>query len=331
METISAVFGLRGLSARNEGEGGDLWIVLFWLRDQFDGDLAYLNGNYEAAAVAEFSAEARPVPRRPGALLVTFDDGYAEWATVVGPQLERAGLRGIFFVTSDVIDNQSMLCPNKVSLALAALARTAPDEREPLLSRARPLLALPVDAPLGQVVAAMHKLYAAHDLARTDRLLHSWGVSVSAYLETQAPFLTAAQIQDMARRGHVIGAHGIDHRNLNVADPEELQRQVVSSCERIAAITGQRRVPFSFPYSMRLPVATLETLRSRHPVIGCMFGTAGIKPSPPGFVARIGADWRHGIRHGSSNAGVLISNAYYVQARRALRGALRGADIPAPS
>src|SRR6266540_2999059 len=38
METISAVFGLRGLSARNEGEGGDLWIVLFWLRDQFDGD-----------------------------------------------------------------------------------------------------------------------------------------------------------------------------------------------------------------------------------------------------------------------------------------------------
>ena len=38
IETIPAVFGLRGLSGRNDGDGGDLWIVLFWLRDQFDGD-----------------------------------------------------------------------------------------------------------------------------------------------------------------------------------------------------------------------------------------------------------------------------------------------------
>ena len=67
---------------------------------------------------------AAPAAARGNAVILTFDDGFAECATVVAPVLRRRGLRCVFFVVTGS-DRQpgAVPCESAASLCIGAIVR----------------------------------------------------------------------------------------------------------------------------------------------------------------------------------------------------------------
>ncbi|MBV9725001.1 MAG: polysaccharide deacetylase family protein, partial [Gammaproteobacteria bacterium] len=75
----------------------------------FESDLDYLSGRFEFVTYEELARRrAANMLERRNALILTFDDGFAECATVVAPLLRRRALRCVFFVITDLIDNRML-------------------------------------------------------------------------------------------------------------------------------------------------------------------------------------------------------------------------------
>jgi peptidoglycan/xylan/chitin deacetylase (PgdA/CDA1 family) len=299
---------------------------------QFEEDLAWLVSIRDV--IDDRSLETRLLASDPGAVdgrsaaLVTFDDGLVECFTNVRPILQRLGVRAVFFVVTGCLDNQSMLYRHKAALCVHRLRSLARDEHPALLEAAgRVLKTRFTDA--GDAERAT--LAVGGDRAGLlDDLCAALGVDVGAYLATRRPYLTRAEVRALHDDGHVIGAHGVDHRELQTLPPEEAERQIVESCAAVAEITGRSRIPFAAPFTLDgLDRGWLAGIARRHRHVGLIFGTGGLAPEPPGLFNRIVAD-----------AGVmgprlpalrpLVRGAYIERMRDAVRERLMSGGLLAP-
>lgn len=63
-------------------------------------------------------------------------------------------------------------------------------------------------------------------------------------------YLSASQLQDLIRRGHVIGAHTYDHPNLAKLKSSDWNRQIRQPKQLLENITGQPVNAFAYPYGV---------------------------------------------------------------------------------
>ena len=68
------------------------------------------------------SGAASAAPARDNAVILTFDDGFAECATVIAPLLRQAGIPAVFFVVTDLIDNATLFHESEAALCISAIA-----------------------------------------------------------------------------------------------------------------------------------------------------------------------------------------------------------------
>jgi hypothetical protein len=117
------------------------------------------------------------------------------------------------------------------------------------------------------------------------------GVDPEAYTIKQQPYLTTTQVEEMRNEGFTIGAHGLSHRKLGFIPMEEVEDEIVSSCQAVQSITAQGMVPFSFPQSAgNVDRAQLADIRDRHPQVGLMFDTKDLRQDVPFIINRIWAE-----------------------------------------
>ena len=103
--------------------------------DTFESDLDYLRRRFEFVTYAELTRRRTSAIRSRGnAVILTFDDGFAECATVVAPLLRRRGLRCVFFVITDLIDNQVLFRESAASLCIEAIIRMPFDQVESIMA-----------------------------------------------------------------------------------------------------------------------------------------------------------------------------------------------------
>jgi peptidoglycan/xylan/chitin deacetylase (PgdA/CDA1 family) len=278
----------------------------------FEADLDYLQSRFEVIGYEELTRRrtAMSVQRRD-ALILTFDDGFAECATVVAPLLRRRGLRCVFFVITDLIDNPRLFRESAAALCieailqlpfeqvefiaaqfgLAALLRPGPGD-----SVRKPTVTLPfgladLDPNLDRrLVPLLHWLVQlpAQEEPLLQRLLAQLGVDARGYLQTVQPYLTRAQLRQLHAEGFTIGAHSCSHRRLQHLPRSDAEHEIVESCRIVRDITGQERVPFAFPYfGGGLDRAWLAGLRRQHDFIGLFFDTDGVRADEPFVVQRV--------------------------------------------
>ena len=90
----------------------------------FESDLDYLRRRFEFVTYADLIRRRTSASRaRDNSVILTFDDGFAECATVIAPLLRRRGLRCVFFVITDLIDNQVLFRESAASLCIEAIIR----------------------------------------------------------------------------------------------------------------------------------------------------------------------------------------------------------------
>lgn len=188
-----------------------------------------------SAALASLS-RAEPGTRPLAA--ITFDDGHRDSAEIAAPILERAGLRGTFFLVSDFVGSDRLLWFDCIARWHAAATDTAlralltrlggpwaPPGRPPL----RPLLEALKSAPPG----------ARHDAVREAER------EVGASPEDRAMGLE--QARQLARAGHEIGAHSVSHPILTGVDDASLDREVARCKDDVERLVGVPVRGFCYP------------------------------------------------------------------------------------
>jgi peptidoglycan/xylan/chitin deacetylase (PgdA/CDA1 family) len=277
---------------------------------QFETDVTYLKKHFGFITYDRLVQQRSQRKIAPDNVAVlTFDDGFAECFTVVRPILLRHGASCIFFVITDFIDNQAIFRETQASLCIDAIIsqpleaidivhKLALDAQWPPLSAEthfRPA-GFPLDvAALGckpdprlQSLFRWLLTISFADVGLMDRLCEGLGIDVNGYLQTVKPYLSSDQIRQLQSDGFTIGAHSCSHRRLQELSPCEAEREIVESCRIVRDLTGQKSIPFAFPYfGGDLDRTWLAQLRQQHDFIGLFFDTGGLSHDAPFVVQRV--------------------------------------------
>ena len=269
----------------------------------FEDDIRFLKQHFDFIHHDELAAARSSSPvRRDNRAIITFDDGFSQCADVVAPILSRHGLSGMFFVITDLVDNNKIFRESEASLCVNAILAMPMEAAQTLMDDVmrreeagggdwRPLNAAGLghhDAtPIGPLLRWLLTIQEP-ETPTLRRLSHRLGLDPDAYVRQVRPYLTSDQIRTLHGQGFTIGAHSKDHRRLQDLPRKEVEREIIDSCRIVRDITGQASVPFAFPYSGGgLDREWLADLRRAHDFIGLFFDTGGLVEDEPFVVNRV--------------------------------------------
>lgn len=192
----------------------------------------------------------------PRAVVVTFDDGYADNAEVVAPVLERYGIPGVFYLTVDCVDNAS---PPWVASLRYAFATTkhklwpdqegklwplsTPEQRNHAFLAACETCARTLGAAQRQFVQAIDSQLESSLSLSQHRLMMSW-----------------QQARQLIRRGHTVGSHTMTHPNLAHVKDEEMRLELAHSKQRLEQELAAPVHHFAYPCPILQPHWTPATV-----------------------------------------------------------------------
>jgi peptidoglycan/xylan/chitin deacetylase (PgdA/CDA1 family) len=289
--------------------------------EMFERDLLYLSENFVLPSYHQLFGRTlgpRLAGEKRAAAFVTFDDGLAECSSVVGPILLKHRVPCIFFLVTECIDNRYMMYRHKVSLCISKMMEMPELDLSSGVGLSSILmLAADTKADLINTMLSLKE----KDSARIDRVCEALEVDYKTYLENKKPYLTQDQIKALLRSGFKIGAHTRRHPLLAGLTAEEIEAEIVGSCNEVREISGDDEVPFAFPFSgAGVERAFLQHLRQKHPVIGPVFDTGGIAADASFVFNRVTADcpWSNGTVR--TNIPDLLHEAYRSTFVAGLRG-----------
>ena len=209
---------------------------------QFDALCAELARCFCVMTLCDAMA-ARAAGRLPArALVITFDDGYADNATVALPILQRHGLQATFFVATGFLDGGRMWNDtvietlrrtrlDRVDLPAAGLSAwplQTVAQRRAAIDRALPLIKY---LSLHEREPALQDLHAAlGGPALPDDLM-----------------MTSEQVLHLHRAGMEVGGHTVRHPILRAIPDEQARGEILLGRQQLQAITGDVVDSFAYP------------------------------------------------------------------------------------
>jgi len=224
----------------------------------FSQQLDWLQQHYHVLRPDELEAALDNHATLPDkAALLTFDDGFADHGDAVATELLRRGLSAIVFVSGDAASATPRVLPvHKTQFLLARLGASA-FERAVLERWASTMPAGRLPRVFGDdgwehpdERAVKHLLHYELPFELADGLL---GDLFREHIGDETAFardlyLDEARVTAMARQGIVFGYHTRSHRMLSRLSREEQRRELHDGVAWIRRLTGQRWVPFCYPW-----------------------------------------------------------------------------------
>lgn len=213
----------------------------------FRAQMQHVKRHYTPLRLAEAMArldagEALP----PGALVVTFDDGYDDNYRVAFPILRELGMPATFFVSTGYIDSGLPYHYDWFVHVLSAAQVAAIEIPElghastlPAGLRARQRLAQ-------ELISRLKSLDDGAQIQVIDRLARDCGMPRVAPAADCRP-MTWEQLREMHAGGMEIGSHGVGHRMLAKLDDAELTAEIVGSRDAIGRALGTPARVISYP------------------------------------------------------------------------------------
>jgi len=262
------------------------------LTTDFEAALLYLKDNYTFINYHQLHDHIfNGVPLPSKAVHISFDDGYAECFTVVRPLLLKYEIPCTFFLTTSLIDNPILFYRNKQSLCVEQMKASSNKLQVSSFDDLTDSSPAPPSTLSGLI--SWIKNLRLPDEALIDEICERLEVDWRTFLVEKQPYLTKTQIQQMRADGFTIGAHTLTHRKLMDLPSEEIETEIATSCRIVGEIAGQEIVPFSFPHSAwGLDRSQLADIRTRHPKIGLLFDTKGLRKDVNFIQNRVWAERR---------------------------------------
>ncbi|MDI1310855.1 polysaccharide deacetylase family protein [Prosthecobacter sp.] len=187
---------------------------------------------------------ARLQTRKPDlsrCVMLTFDDGYRDNATMVAPLLSSMGIPFTIYLTTSAIGT-GILLPTFVARA----ALTLTDRKSCKLPGVDQELALDSEPQrlraIARITSALKECTTSAGITLTHELMKLLSADQWADIRerfTSDQFMTWEQVREVNCTGAVIGAHGHEHFPLNQSQGrDEIRRQLTTSRDLITKHTG---------------------------------------------------------------------------------------------
>jgi peptidoglycan/xylan/chitin deacetylase (PgdA/CDA1 family) len=177
----------------------------------------------------------------PRALAITFDDGYANNATLAAPMLGRLGLHATFFIATGYLDGGRMF-----NDAVVEAVRRCRAEVLDLQFLGLGCFAVATDgerrSAIGSILEAIKHRDENTRAELAERIADVAGVRLPTDL-----MMSSEQAAGLARSGFGLGAHTVSHPILAGKDYETAHREIVSGRKRLEDISGSRIGLFAYP------------------------------------------------------------------------------------
>lgn len=234
--------------------------------DAFRGQLDFIRRHYKPISIADVvSAAARNDEVPIGAMVLTFDDGYAEHYRDVFPLLRQARIPGAFFPVASAVIERRLLDVNKIQFILAAVetpdvlvaaidgavdgAKGRADVRPLSDYRTRGWKAVRFDSPAASYVKYMLQGALPEDVrSRLLDELFTKFVSADPQAFAEELYMTADQAREMRAAGMTIGAHADRHVTLTSLSRDGQAREIDGAL-RVLDAAGAARTGFAFSYA----------------------------------------------------------------------------------
>lgn len=249
--TLSVIMFHRVIGSRDPRFGiCDPWYSMS--EELFAEHLQFFRRHYNVVSAEQvLAAHAGKAPLPPRALLITFDDGWADNAEFALPQLKKHGMPALLFVVSDVVGRAEPFMQEMIINARRAGRLTAE------ISAGMWRDAGGADANMPPF-ASDTGLGATRDLiAQIEKLSPSGQIElVSKYVQriwdSTVAMVTADQLRELHRNGVTIGSHGKTHTPLVFA--EDLDAELTESRNRIGELlAAPAPLTLSFPHGRYTP------------------------------------------------------------------------------
>ncbi len=217
----------------------------------FADHLDVLQRRYEILSLedaARVLAGRRRTPRRDAAV-ITFDDGYADVRDNALPLLSRRGLPSTMFVSTGVLDGESLLhdrmyvlCRRVAAAGMRILGIPIPDELTWPLARADYAL------EAGDPVAAADAILQAMPIEDALRVADALAARVGDPGPNELPALLRwDDMPGLIAGGMTLGAHGVSHAHMPVEGEAALDAELRQPRLRFAQRLGVTPAALAYP------------------------------------------------------------------------------------
>lgn len=217
------------------------------------------------------------------ALLLTFDDGYADHYAFAFPVLEEFGVQGSFFIPGKTFSSHRLLDVNKIHYILASAdIRELVQDVKKEMERYRTDYEFPPTDELFQQYAVANR-FDSKETIFVKRMLQTAlpeklrGVIASNLFEKYVGiseeklayelYLTEGQIRTMRRHGMFIGIHGYDHYWLADLPKEKMKEDIADALEALDEFIDRKRWVMNYPYGS-YDAGILEYVASQGACVG---------------------------------------------------------------
>jgi peptidoglycan/xylan/chitin deacetylase (PgdA/CDA1 family) len=208
---------------------------------EFDWQLEVLKRWFTVLPLREAAAGLRRGTLPVRSACVTFDDGYADNATVALPILRRHSMPATFFVATGFLDGGRMWNDSVIETVRSARG-------DALDARTIGLDELPVSTPalrrqaIETLLGALKYLPPEERQERVDRLAFESSGALPSDL-----MMTADQVRQLRADGMEIGGHTATHPILMGLDPGRATHEIEDGKRRLEEITGSPVKVFAYP------------------------------------------------------------------------------------
>ena len=220
----------------------------------FDAQMEILKDEFNVIPLSSlYRALSEGKEIEPHTVVITIDDGYADFREVAFPILKKYDLPATLYVVSDFVDRKTWLWPD-------VIAYTVDNTRHPEFS-----VLLNGESRRFNLINAAGRRQAWNDIG--DHCLTLRNKVKLAFLEDLAraldvkvpeqPIATYASVtwqdlREMQGAGIDIGSHTCSHPKLTMVDPDELKHEVNDSKRRIEEMLQRDVEGFCYPNGSRV-------------------------------------------------------------------------------
>lgn len=246
---------------------------LYTLRDErlFRRDVAYLLKHYEPVNLQQIIQHLRGERHiKNPSFFITFDDGLSEFGDIAVPILQGYGLTAAVFVNPAFADNKGLMHRYKASLLISHIKKGRLHNAQ--TSKAADLLKVQSNED-----AITEQLLKINYLQREvlDEIADVFEFSFDDFLKRHKPYISLNELKELQQEGFYIGAHSMDHPEMELLPPEAQKQQVLQSMEWVQQHFNPDQKAFAFPFTDTFIKPELFSHIKKG--IDVSFGTAGIK------------------------------------------------------
>ena len=181
-------------------------------------------------------------------LVLTIDDGFKECFSIIAPILNDEKVAATFFLINNCIDNSKMMWQHQLEYLQQTLSA------EKLFAATKYFLNQIDDSSNpASSLPELSKKWEMKDKDKFTKLL--WDIafeqSNSEWLQQHQPYMSTQQIQELISAGFTIGSHSTTHPYCDQINFDELQNEIVGSCNSIGDKLGIEIKHFSYPFGRR--------------------------------------------------------------------------------